>query len=72
MSKTNREIYNDYDKTVWTKISFDEKSSGYVVVHQHHGKGELKVNLPIALKLLELGFCVCNLQKEELCEHLSG
>lgn len=58
MSKTNREIYTNYDKTIWAKISFDENSNGYVVVHQHHGKGELKVNLPIALKLAELGFCV--------------
>lgn len=58
MSKTNKEIFEDYDETIWTKIVFDENTNGYVVVHQHHGKGELKVNLPIALKLAEIGFCV--------------
>ncbi|MBL7815260.1 MAG: hypothetical protein JNL70_09625 [Saprospiraceae bacterium] len=58
MSKTNRSIFDEYDETIWTKIQFNENSNGYVVVHQHHGKGELVVNLPIALKLAEWGFCV--------------
>lgn len=58
MSKTNKERYDDYDEATWTKIAFDSNTQGYVVVHQHHGKGELAVNLPIALQLTQLGFRV--------------
>ena len=58
MSKTNYDFYLEYDETIWTKIVFDDHTNGYVVVHQHHGQGELKVNLQIGLQLVKLGFRV--------------
>jgi hypothetical protein len=53
----NRILFDAYDAE-WQKYFYNEDSNGFVVVHEHHGKGELKVNLPIALQLAKLGFRV--------------